>query len=572
MLRYTVVRDHDQGKDNLCSSHTNAGKCLSTLCARTFQISDARFPGLFFSTDRALLQLRRSQKECISQPSYSWPDPNVLGQIRIALTIAIHLCPWTISEYLSINRTPLLLHLLFPCHDYRHFRAKMTLFALKEDRPTPKAVYNWRVYTCAAIASFASCMIGYDSAFIGTTLALPSFVKEFNFDSYNKDALALVQANIVSVYQAGAFFGSLFAYGTSFFLGRRKSLFIFASIFIIGSAIMLAANNTTGLGPIVGGRVLAGFGVGGASSIVPIYISELSPPAIRGRLVGIYELGWQIGGLVGFWINYGVSQTLPPSRKQWLIPFAIQLIPAGLLLFGALWIKESPRWLFSKAKREEALRALCWVRKLDVTDIYLIEEVQSIDQELERYRLEVGAGFWKPFLALKQRKVQWRFFLGGMLFLWQNGSGINAINYYSPTVFKSIGIEGTNTSLLTTGLFGVVKTCFTIVWILYLVDHFGRRRLLITGAIGGSLCMWFIGAYIKVSGAPSGTTGRLSSGGIAAIFFFYLWTAFYTPSWNGTPWVVNSEMFSQNTRSLGQASAAANNWLWNFISTFYLPF
>lgn len=146
------------------------------------------------------------------------------------------------------------------------------------------------------------------------------------------------------------------------------------------------------------------------------------------------------------------------------------------------------------------------------------------------------------------------------------GSGINAINYYSPTVFRSIGITGTNTSFLTTGIFGVVKTVVTVVWILVLIDHMGRRNLLMVGALGGSICMWFIGAYIKIAGAdPKSSSGNLSSGGIAAIFFFYLWTAFYTPSWNGTPWVINSEMFDQNTRSLGQANAAANNWFWNFI-------
>ena len=90
--------------------------------------------------------------------------------------------------------------------------------------------------------------------------------------------------------------------------------------------------------------------------------------------------------------------------------------------------------------------------------------------------------------------------------------------------------------------------------------------LLMIGATGGSLCMWFIGAYIKISDPEfNQSNAKLSSGGIAAIFFFYLWTAFYTPSWNGTPWVLNSEMFDQNTRSLGQASAAANNWFWNFI-------
>ncbi|KAK4187474.1 general substrate transporter [Podospora australis] len=448
----------------------------------------------------------------------------------------------------------------------------MTLLALKEDRPTPKAVYNWRVYMCAAVASFAACMIGYDSAFIGTTLALPSFTEEFDFASYSPSGLALLQANIVSVYQAGAFFGSLFAYVTSHFLGRRKSLFIFTVVFSIGAGIMLAANKERGMAPILAGRVLAGIGVGGCSNMVPIYISELSPPAVRGRLVGIYELGWQIGGLVGFWINYGVNTTLAPTRSQWLIPFAVQLIPSGLLLIGAVWLKESPRWLFANGKKKEAMEVLCWVRNLPPTDTYIIDEVRAIESDIERFEREVGKGFWKPFQALKQRKVQWRFLLGGLLFMFQNGSGINAINYYSPKVFRSIGIVGTNTGFLTTGIFGVVKTVLTVVWLLWLVDLAGRRRMLFIGATGGSLCMWFIGAYIKIADPESKQgDGDLTPGGIAAVFFFYLWTAFYTPSWNGTPWVINSEMFDLNTRSLGQASAAANNWFWNFLISRFTP-
>lgn len=234
----------------------------------------------------------------------------------------------------------------------------MGILALVEDRPTPKAVYNWRVYACAALASFASCMIGYDSAFIGTTLALPSFTDEFKFAELSDVQLALTKSNIVSIYQAGAFFGSFFAYVSAHFLGRRRSLWVFATVFILGAGLMLGANGDRGLGLIYGGRVLAGIGVGGCSMIVPIYIAELSPPAIRGRLVGLYELGWQIGGLVGFWINYGLVQTMAPSHKQWIIPFAVQLIPAGLLLIGSLWIRESPRWLLSKGRREEALRNL----------------------------------------------------------------------------------------------------------------------------------------------------------------------------------------------------------------------
>jgi hypothetical protein len=151
------------------------------------------------------------------------------------------------------------------------------------------------------------------------------------------------------------------------------------------------------------------------------------------------------------------------------------------------------------------------------------------------------------------------------MFMWQNGSGINAINYYSPKVFASIGIHGTSTSFLTTGIFGVVKTVMTVIWILVLIDHLGRRKLLMIGAGGGAVCMFIIGAYILHAGVDPNSDAELSSGGIAAIFFFYLWTVFYTPSWNGTPWVINSEIFDNNTRSLGQAAAAASNWFWNFI-------
>ncbi|KAK5169485.1 uncharacterized protein LTR77_005461 [Saxophila tyrrhenica] len=450
----------------------------------------------------------------------------------------------------------------------------MGLFTLVEDRPTPKAVYNWRVWACASIASFASCMIGYDSAFIGTTLALPSFTEEFRFDEMTDSHLALTKANIVSVYQAGAFFGALSAYVSAYFVGRKKSLWVFVAVFTLGAGMMLGANGDRGLGLIYGGRVLAGMGVGGCSMVVPIYISEISPPAVRGALVGIYELGWQVGGLVGFWINYGLDSTMAPSHKQWIIPFAVQLIPAGLLFIGSFWIRESPRWLMSKGKRDRAVKNLCWIRNLSSDDIYIVEEVAFLDAALEEQAGAIGSGFWKPFKAVgKSRQVQWRLFLGTMLFLWQNGSGINAINYYSPTVFASIGITGTNTSFLTTGLFGVVKTCLTFVWLFVLIDRLGRRKLLMIGSAGGSVCMWIIGGYLASIKLRTDTdvSKPLSSGGIAAVFFFYLWTAFYTPSWNGTPWVLNSEMFDQSVRALGQCSAAASNWFWNFIISRFTP-
>jgi hypothetical protein len=133
---------------------------------------------------------------------------------------------------------------------------------------------------------------------------------------------------------------------------------------------------------------------------------------------------------VGFWINYGVNTTLPPSHSQWLIPFAVQLIPAGLLLAGCLWIPESPRWLMEKGHREKGLEVLCWMRKLQPSDIYIKEELSYIEADLDRFHAEVGTGFWKPFGQLRKKRLQWKLFLGALLFVFQNGSGINAINYY----------------------------------------------------------------------------------------------------------------------------------------------
>ncbi|KAJ9416261.1 putative quinate permease [Fusarium oxysporum] len=413
----------------------------------------------------------------------------------------------------------------------------MGILTLAEDRPTPPSVYNWRIYVLAVVASCGSNMIGYTSAFIGTTITLDSFKKEFGIDTKTVEERNLISENIVSLFIAGAFFGALLTYVLSHWVGRKWCLAIASATFTLGAGLQCGADSSTGLGILYAGRVLSGLGTGFASNIIPIYISELAPPAIRGRLVGLYELGWQIGGLVGFWINYGVQKHMPESHQQWIVPFAVQIIPSGLLFLGTLWLRESPRWLFLKDRRTQAMENLCWIRQLPPTDLYITEE---------------------PFQALKDRpNMMWRLFLGCMLFFWQNGSGINAINYYSPTVFSSIGVQHDTVNVMT-GIFGVVKAVMTFVWLLFLVDQLGRR----------SFCL------LVVSPVPSALVLPLSCS-------FYLWTAVYTPTWNGTPWVINSvslafptifhhlisvkEFFDPSFRSLAQACTTASNWLFNFL-------
>ncbi|KAJ7693890.1 MFS quinate transporter QutD [Mycena rosella] len=445
----------------------------------------------------------------------------------------------------------------------------MPSLAKIEDRPTPSEVYNWRIYAYSITAAFGAVLYGYDSAFIGGTIALASFKKEFGITAHNS---ATISANIVSGYQAGAFFGALLSFPFCERYGRRLSLSLAAAFFTLGAGLHLAPDAHRGLAPLYVGRVVAGLGVGAVSLTVPIYIAEISPPAIRGRLVGLYEMLLQVGGLVGFWINYAVNETIPSSRKQWIIPMAIQLIPGALLFVFSFFLLETPRWLRSKGRTELADKNLSILRNLPMDHPYILQENAMTDQQLAIEEAKTGGGS----LSARLREIflpgiRNRLFMCFMLFLFQNATGINAINYYSPTVFKSIGITGTSTGLFTTGIFGIVKNVATLIWLLFLIDRFGRRRLLLIGAVVAGLCMLYVGGYIAI-GKPAQHVGNITSGGISAVAFIYIWTAAYGPSWNGTPWVIASEVFPQHVRTLTQALLSASQWIWQFVIARATPY
>ncbi|QBM88501.1 MFS transporter, sugar porter (SP) family [Metschnikowia aff. pulcherrima] len=442
-----------------------------------------------------------------------------------------------------------------------------SLFEKIEDRPTPLLVYNWRIYFTALISSAAAIIIGYDGGFIGGTVALESFLHEFGLDTMTEAHRDLITSNVISVFHAGCFFGLLISYPFLYYLGRKIPLIIAATSITIGSAIMLAANSSTGLGPIYAGRVIAGLAVGFSTNLTPVYLSEISPPAIRGRIIALYEIGWRIGDLVGFWINYGIDSHIPSSKKQWFIPFAVQLIPSGMFLAGAIIMRESPRWLLSVQRHDKAIENLTWFRKLPESDEYIIFEVNQVKESIESQRAKVGMGLFDPFREIffsGDYKILHRMCITCTLFLFQNFLGIQLINYYSPKIFASLGVKGTNATLFSTGMFGVVKTVVTMIYVLVIVDSFGRRKAFMCSSVVCSVCFWYIGLYLKVND-PTQPGVEAGPGGTAAIVMMYVWIASFIAAWSGGPFVVGSEVFDQNIRSFVQAINSAVLWVPIFI-------
>lgn len=286
----------------------------------------------------------------------------------------------------------------------------------------------------------------------------------------------------------------------------------------------------------------AGLAVGASSMIIPIYISEASPPAIRGKLIGIFEIFLQTAQIFGFWVNYGVNIHISASSDaQWHIPFALQFIPGGLLSVCMWFQPESPRWLLNANRVEQARTVLQRLRQLPADDDYLDWEINTVLQQIEQER---ALGAHQSFIS-KVKEIatvpanRKRVLLGIALMFIQNMSGINALNYYSPSIFQAIGFTGTDVGLLATGIFGIVKAGATTVFMIWGIERIGRRNALLIGSAGAMTALLYIGAFAKVTGSfeADGDVGGKSPGAYVAIVMIYVFAVFYAMSWNGIPWI-----------------------------------
>ncbi|KAJ5752599.1 hypothetical protein N7520_009516 [Penicillium odoratum] len=433
----------------------------------------------------------------------------------------------------------------------------------------PRALKNYRVYILTAVAYLGSLLFGYDTGVMSSVLAMDSFKKDFGLPTsktgFSSTKNAQVSSNVVSLLTAGCFFGSIFAAYINDRIGRRYSLMIFCSVFLVGAAIQVGAHHEIGM--IYGGRVIAGLGIGGMSSITPVFVSENCPPQHRGRIAGMFQEFLVIGSTFAYWLDYGVALHIPESTRQWRIPVAIQLVPGGLMLIGLFFLKESPRWLMKQGRQDEALHALAYIRNEpeDSEEVQkeLAEIYTAVDEELQA----TEGVTWKECLKKSNR---YRFFLGSTIMFWQQFSGTNSIGYYAPQIFESIGISSTHSSLFATGIYGTVKVVATAIFLFVGIDRWGRKNSLIGGAIWMASMMFIIGAVLATH-PPDADATSVSSASIAMVTMIYLYVIGYSFSWGPTPWVYLGEIFPTRLRSYGVGLGAAVQWLFNFVITEVTP-
>ncbi|KAH7341192.1 quinate permease [Pyrenochaeta sp. MPI-SDFR-AT-0127] len=437
----------------------------------------------------------------------------------------------------------------------------------------PPEVRNWRIHLIALIASMSALAMGYDTAVIGGTMALNSFIRDFGLNNIAKVNRDTIQGNIVSTFQAGCFFGALIAFPFAEKIGRKKTMIIASSIFLLGGTLMTAARGS--LNMIYGGRAVAGLGIGASSMVVPVYISETAPPSIRGRLIGIFEIASQGGGMLGFWINYACDRTIDvKGQAQWTIPLAIQLIPGLLLLLGVAWCPESPRYLAKKDNFEDAERILTQIRGLDSSHAYIQHEMSEIRAQLEERsvnRMSKKAQFMKLF----QKGVRNRMAIGLALMFLQSFTGVNIITYYAPRIFETLGISGTSLKLFSTGFYGIAKTLGMCTFTFIVVEKVGRRKGLVWGAALGCIPMWYIGGYVmKADPAAAALRGDVTRDGwgYLAMVCVYLNAFIICATWQGITWTYASEIFPLDIRMLCVSLTTADTWLGSFIIARSTPF
>jgi sugar porter (SP) family MFS transporter len=388
------------------------------------------------------------------------------------------------------------------------------------------------VIGAAAVTALGGLLFGYDTGVVSGALL---FLKQ-DFGGLS----SFQQELVTSLLLIGAMIGALLAGKVADKIGRRPTIMITAAVFVVG--VLLAAFAPM-FWTLVLARVVIGLAVGSASMTVPLYIGEVAPPRIRGGLVSFNQLAITIGILVSYLVDYGLA-----SSQNWRLMFGLAAIPAVILFVGILTQKESPHWLVRQHREDEAREVLCKLR--DEGDID-----GEIDEIKEIARTE-AKGSAKELLARGVRPALW---VGILLAVFQQITGINTVIYYAPSLLKGAGL-GNSASLLANVIIGVVNVGMTIVAI-WLLDRTGRRPLLLTGTSGMAVGM-LITAFAFFGGDQ--LTGALAYVAIAGLIIY---TGSFAVGLGPVFWLMIAEIYPLRIRGQAMSVATIANWGANFVVT-----
>ncbi|TPR07552.1 AMP-binding enzyme family protein [Aspergillus niger] len=405
------------------------------------------------------------------------------------------------------------------------------------DPPPSGSQSAFRLYWLTAIVCCGGLLFGYDSGVIGGVLTFDSFHRSFRYTAADETR---VSAIAVGVQQASALLGCLIIWPFTNRLGRRPAMAVCSLIFCTG--VIFELLDTHSLSVFYVGRVICGLGIGGSATVIPIYLSEMSPTDKRARLGSCYQFAFTIGILVSYWIDYGM-QFAPANALQWQIPFAVQLIPGAFMGLGMLTLRESVRWLLSHdhdKNESKAWDSLTWIRSSNGPHVRA--EYQQMKSSIER-DAHATADFSPRELLSKSNSH--RLALAVCLFIAQQSMGPTALAYFGPQFFALLVGNNAHLTLLLTGIFGGLKVIGCLIFIVWVADRFGRRPLLILGALAI---------------------------GLLTVSLIYLAIVFYNLSWGPLPWPCTAELFNTRIREPGVAIAVAAQWLSNFVWSFSTPY
>jgi sugar porter (SP) family MFS transporter len=393
-----------------------------------------------------------------------------------------------------------------------------------------------KVILWAVVVAIGGFLFGFDTAVISG--AEEAIQKYWNLTAFE-------HGFTISIALIGTIVGALTGSIPSDKLGRKKTLILIACAYLIAS---LGSAFSTNWYLFLMFRFLGGIGVGASSVTAPVYISEISPPAYRGRLVMMFQFNVVFGILISYLSNYLIGLWIG-SDTSWRVMLGIQAIPSLIFLILVEFVPETPRWLIlKKNKVDEARRIL----KIINAETYENDLQNIIDNNREEHKSTTTDSLFR-----RQNKLP--VFLAICFAIFNQVSGINAIIYYAPRIFEMAGL-GRQSSLLSTAGIGFINFLFTLLAINF-IDKIGRRTLMLIGSIG----------LIATLGLVSKTFYTRDFDGIGITIYLMIYIAFFAFSQGAVIWVFISEIFPNHIRAKGQTLGSFTHWLMAAIITFLFP-